>query len=167
MPVPATEKDLVALFEQLGARDSVGWAFSQVAEGIPQLQRFLFLKQAWERLIGDEDRSWIQREIDRSEKSPDEPFAGLGKALSKALARGLSPADLNEIGRCLQGQALFSVAYLIDGPAYQPAGLEDLQWGLFQIGEDGRPFGPQIRGLHESVLDTEPAGREMRPRGDA
>jgi hypothetical protein len=41
------QKDLAATFRKLGARDPEGWADSQVEEGIPQLARYLFLRQAW------------------------------------------------------------------------------------------------------------------------
>ena len=167
MPIPKSEHDLAALFEQLGASDPRGLAHSQATEGIPQLHRFLFLKHAWARLINERDHTWIQREIDGAARSPDAPYAGLGKALGRALSAGLSNTDLTEIARCLQGQALFAVACTLDGPEDLPPGLEDLDWGLFQIGKNGKPFGPQISALHESVLQTEPAGREMRPRSDA
>jgi len=29
----------------------------------------------------------------------------------------------------------------------------------------GLPVGPQVAGLHESVLEFDPTGREMRPQG--
>jgi len=41
------QKELAALFQKLGARDPDHWARSQVEEGVPQLARFLFLRQAW------------------------------------------------------------------------------------------------------------------------
>jgi hypothetical protein len=37
---------LTDLFRRLGARDPQDWAGSEVAEGLPQLERFLFLRQA-------------------------------------------------------------------------------------------------------------------------
>jgi hypothetical protein len=36
-------------------------------------------------------------------------------------------------------------------------------WGLFEVSEDGK-VGRPIQGLHESVLQTDPTGREMRPK---
>ena len=35
---------------------------------------------------------------------------------------------------------------------------------LFQVDDDDTVI-DRLAGLHESVLDTEPSGREMRPRG--
>ncbi len=40
------EMELTELFARLGARDPEKWARSQIKEGIPQLARFLFLRQA-------------------------------------------------------------------------------------------------------------------------
>ena len=39
--------DLAHLFKIAGASDPEAWARSEVEEGIPQLARFLFLRQAW------------------------------------------------------------------------------------------------------------------------
>ena len=41
--------------------------------------------------------------------------------------------------------------------------LEGFSWALFQIDEEGKPIRP-IDHLHESALETDPTGREMRPR---
>src|SRR6478736_3386328 len=40
------QKKLSALFRTLGARDPGAWAQSQIEEGVPQLARFLFLRQS-------------------------------------------------------------------------------------------------------------------------
>ena len=40
------ERELTELFRKLGARDPSAWARSQTSEKIPQLARFLFLRQA-------------------------------------------------------------------------------------------------------------------------
>jgi hypothetical protein len=39
------QDELTALFKKVGARKPEGWARSQIEEGIPQLARFLFLRQ--------------------------------------------------------------------------------------------------------------------------
>jgi len=166
MPIPASESDLVSLFRELGAKAPEQWAHSQITEGIPQLMRFLFLKSAWESIPTEGDTKWIDKQVARARANPTEPYAGLGQVLDRCRASGISDRDLNELARCLQAQTLFSIGYLIDGPTYLPDSIEDLSWGLFQIGEDGRPIGRQISGLHESVLDFDPTGREMRPRSD-
>jgi hypothetical protein len=59
---------------------------------------------------------------------------------------------------------LFQLCYTLDDPNFSEAELADFGCGLFQVDEDDNPMPPRIGGLHESVLDTDPTGREMRPR---
>jgi hypothetical protein len=165
MRIPLTEHELTELFRQLGASTPEAWAHSQVREGIPQLQCFLFLRYAWQRVIADGAVEWIDREIERATAHPNLPHAGLGLALVRCKAAGALLKDLTEIGRGLQLQMLHSVLYLIDGP---PAGTDPttgISWGLFETDEAGQPVGPQIRCLYESLLETEPAGRELGAGG--
>jgi hypothetical protein len=165
MPIPKTEGELAELFKQLGASSPESWARSEVREGIPQLLRFLFLKQAWEGIIGDGETQWIQKAIERSQKNPTAPYSGLGQSLQRMVDKGVSLEDISEVVRCMQADTLFSIAYLMDGPAHTAhESLTDVSWGLFETDEDERPIGPQIGGLHESVLEMDPTGREMRAR---
>jgi hypothetical protein len=166
MPMPNSEAELTALFRELGASSPEQWAHSQVRENIPQLMRFLFLKSAWENIPNEGDTAWIEKEIRTAAAQPDLPYAGLGLSLARCKALGVAAEDLNEIARCLKAQMLFSIGYLIDGPTGLPQPVEDISWGLFQINEDGQPIGEQIAGLHESVLELDPTGREMRVRSD-
>jgi hypothetical protein len=163
VPLPTSEHELTELLRQLGAPSPERWAQSQITEGFPQLLRFLFLKHAWSNVIHEGAHEWIERVISRAEAHPDEPYAGLGPALARCRAAGVRPEDLTEIARCLQAGMLFAMAYLLDGPLPEP-GLESLSWGLFEMNEDGQPVGPQVSGLHESVLELDPTGREMRPQ---
>jgi hypothetical protein len=41
--------------------------------------------------------------------------------------------------------------------------LSQVAWGLFEVDGEGNA-GRSIRGLHESVLETDPTGREMCPK---
>lgn len=164
MPIPKSERELIALFRELGAPYPEQWAGSQVREEIPQLLRFLFLKNAWRCVTEEGDSKWIDREVQDARQDPVAPYAGLGLALSRCKDRGVSDEDLTEIARGLQAQMLFNIAYLLDDPGELPKSLEDVCWGLFQVDEDGRPIGRQVSGLHESVLELDPTGREMRPR---
>src|SRR5579872_1632644 len=52
-------RELSALFRKLGARNPESWARSQLEENIPQLARFLFLRQAWKLVIDENDHGWI------------------------------------------------------------------------------------------------------------
>jgi hypothetical protein len=166
MLIPTSEIELTALFRELGASTPEQWAHSQVSEGIPQLLRFLFLKGAWENIPNEGDTTWIEREIANAKANADRPYAGLGHSLARCKAKGVSAEDLNQIARCLRAQMLFSIGYLVDGPTSYPESLAGLSWGLFQTDEDGKPVGEQVAGLHESVLEFDPTGREMRPRSE-
>ena len=70
MPIPKGLKDLTEMFARLGAPDASGWASSQVNEGIEQLHRFLFLRQAWSHVIPDGDTHWIAHEVARAKAKP-------------------------------------------------------------------------------------------------
>ena len=167
MNIPGDLDELTALFEKLGAREPASWARSQLEEGIPQLQRFLFLRQAWRDVVREGDTDWMQYFIRMAREDPDRPYAGVGHALRRCLDKGASAQDLNDIVRGMQAQFLFNLCYLLDDPMLTEKELSDFVWGLFQVDKDGRPIPPCINGLHESVLETDPTGREMRPRKEA
>jgi hypothetical protein len=161
---PLSEKDLVALFRRLGAPSPEDWAHSQVREGIPQLARFLFLKQAWSNVVPEGDAAWIDTAIRSAQKEPDAPFSGLGAALARCKAIGVSPDDLTVIARCVQAELLFAIAYLLEGAPNDLDIGADVSWGLFETDQDGHPTTYRIGDLHESVLELDPTGREMRPK---
>ena len=160
-------QELTALFRKLGAEDPEGWARSQIRENIPQLARFLFLRQAWKLVIDENGRDWIS---ERRQIDTDEPGGDIGPAIERILAAGADESDLTRVVRIMQWEILFGLCNLIDDPEYlrddrgiikKEAG--DILWGLFQVDDNGYPI-TEIGGLHESVLQTEPTGREMRPK---
>jgi len=161
-----TEAELTSLFRKLGARDPEGWARSQVREGIPQLARFLFLRQAWRHVVSEDDSAWIDSFIERAGTHPDEPYAGVGHALKNLRARGATDAEITDLVRGMQAELLFAFCYLLEDPGDVEPEVADVAWALAQVDDDGNVFG-SICGLHESVLETDPTGREMRPRGGA
>jgi hypothetical protein len=165
MDVPNDISALTKLFKKLDANDSESWATSQIKEGIPQLQRFLFLRQAWRGILDKDNLKWIESQILDTERYPSGPYAGVGAALKRSLAKGVSPQDLTEIARGIQAQMLFQLCYLLDDPGFTEPELQDLSWGLFEVDDDDNPIPPRIGSLHESVLETDPTGREMRPLG--
>jgi hypothetical protein len=159
--------ELTALFRKLGAGDPEGWARSQIDDNSSQLARFLFLKQAWKSVVGEDDREWISeaRRVD-----PDGPGGEIGPAIARVLAAGGDQDDLTKIVRVKQWELLFSLCHLLDDPDWmreedseiiEKAG--DVLWCLVQVDENGQPIAI-VDGLHESVLETEPTGREMRPK---
>ncbi|HYQ43032.1 MAG TPA: hypothetical protein VER11_13720 [Polyangiaceae bacterium] len=156
-------KKLAAIFAKLGARDPAGWARSQLEEGIPQLARFVFLRQAWRAIVSEEDSSWIEEAVSRSNTHPKEPYAGVGHALRALRARGATDEELTDLVRGMQARLLFDFCYLLEDPGDVEPEVADIAWALVQIDDAGTVIG-NIGGLHESVLETDPTGREMGPR---
>ncbi|MCZ8253184.1 MAG: hypothetical protein O9318_11995 [Hylemonella sp.] len=163
MDIPANLSDLSALFRRLGAADPESWARSQLEEGIPQLHRYLWLRQAWRLVVDEGDTSWMDAHMKHAEVRPADPYAGVGLALKQCLAQGLDRQLLNDIVRGVQAEMLAGLAYLLEDPDFKEPELSDLGWGLFATDAAGQPVGP-IWGLHESVLELDPTGRSMRPR---
>ena len=160
------QADLTALFRKLGAEDPAGWARSQIAEGIPQLARYLFLRQAWRNVVSEDDPSWINDEIADGVKRPGDPYAGVGKALARLRDLGAADDDIVDVVRGMQAGLLFNLCYLLDDPGDVEPEVEDVCWRLVQTDDDDNVLGI-INGLHESVFEVDPTGREMRPRPDA
>jgi hypothetical protein len=160
-------QELTALFRKLGAEDPEGWARSQIEQNFPQLARFLFLRQAWKLVINEDDRKWIS---ERRHINSDEPAGDIGPAITRILAAGVDENDLTRVVRIMQWELLFRLCYLLDDPDYLRDDREiiekeagDIVWCLFQVDDNGYPIAV-VDGLHESVLETEPTGREMRPK---
>ena len=164
MATPNDVKELSEVFARLGARDPESWASSQVAEGIEQLHRFVFLRQAWARILADKDTGWIAARIKQAKADPRAPYAGVGLALARCTDMGVDPQDLTDIVRGMQVELLFSLCYMLEDPGFAEGEVEDIGWSLVVADENCQPTARQINGLHESVLETDPTGREMRPR---
>jgi hypothetical protein len=157
------QEELAELFRRLGAPDPDGWARSQVSEGVPQLARYLFLRQAWREVVCEDDPSWISRAIDDAQAWPTDPYAGVGHAPAKLRERGATDAELTDLVRGMQAKLLFSLCYLLEDPGDLEPEISHIRWNLAQVDETDAVIG-RIEGLHESVLETDPTGREMRPR---
>jgi hypothetical protein len=155
--------ELTNLFGKLGAREPEEWASSQLLEGINQLGRFLFLRQAWREVISEDDHSWIQAQIDYSAQNTGEPCSGIGQALKNLLDKGTDPQDITDVVRVMQYNLLFRLCYLLSDPGELEPEVQHISWGLVQFDEEGEMV-DSIDALHDSVLETDPTGREMRPR---
>ena len=154
-------KTLTNLFEELGAPNPARWARSQIEEKIPQLARFLFLRQAWRSIVTEEDPSWIYTAINHAKSRPDEPFAGAGFALASLKGKGATDEELTDLVRAMQAELLFNFSYLLSDPGDVEGSVSDVGWALVQVDDEGNPRA-EIGGLYESVLGTDPTGREMR-----
>jgi hypothetical protein len=160
-------QELACHFKALGAVDPEGWARSQVQEGIPQYARFVFLRQMWQNVVREGDTAWIDSEIAAAERRPRDPGASVGPVLKRMLALGVSREDIAELARVMQWQTLAGIAYQIDdsgGVSYPSDSTPQVHWALCEVTEEGEVL-HSIDAIHESVLDVEPSGREMRPKG--
>jgi hypothetical protein len=157
--------ELTAVFTQLGAADPDEWAESEIAEGIPQLARFLFLKGCWDQIESDGDTQWIENTITNIPEGSSDPFAGTAHALRRLLAAGAAPEDITEVVRGVQAELLSGICYQLDD-SDSVTGNDFVSWGLFELDENEQPK-RAIGGLHESVLETDPTGREMCPKEES
>jgi hypothetical protein len=154
------ETELSDLFRKLGARDPAVWARSQIEDGVPQLARFLFLRAAWNLVVDEGDRGWLTK---AAHERIDQPGGGLAPALARLLEAGAQEHDLTTVVRVMQWRLLSGLCVLLDDcPNLEPE-VKHIAWRLFQVNNDGAPVA-KIGGLIESVLETDPSGREMRPR---
>jgi hypothetical protein len=58
---------------------------------------------------------------------------------------------------------LHRICYLLSDPAIKEPELQHVSWALVEVDQQGNR-GREIGGLHESVSETDPAGREMCPK---
>jgi hypothetical protein len=87
----------------------------------------------------------------------------MGLVLNRLLAKGAAREDLSELARTAQWQLLHDICYLLSDPSIDEQELSHVGWALFEVSDAGE-IGRCINGLHESVLETDPSGREMRPQ---
>jgi hypothetical protein len=135
----------------VGAPDPEGWARSEVVEGIPQLARYLFLRQAWRNVASEDDSGWIESRIRRSESHPDEPYAGVGHALKQLRGRGATDEEITDLVRGMQAELLFQFCYLLEDPGDVEREVANVEWALVQVDEAENVL-KRLSGLHESVL---------------
>jgi len=154
------KKELTELFRKLGAPHPEGWAHSQITEGIPQLPRYLFLRQAWREIVEPGDQRWMS---EMRPKDANDSGGEIGPALDRLLAAGARPEDLTTVVRIMQWYLLARICVLLEDPGGDvESEVADIWWQLYLIDENDNPVVP-ISGLIESVLETDPTGREMRP----
>jgi hypothetical protein len=159
-------------FAALGVDDPASWADSEIDEDIPQLAILLFLRAAWRLVIDETHDRWIDSQIENGSRRPADPYSGVGQALQRLLASGAQRQDIVDVVRGMQAELLFSILYLTADsgqirdvvPASAWSEVQHIDWALFEVDANGSGKRP-LSGLHESVLMTDPTGREMRPRG--
>jgi hypothetical protein len=158
-----SKTELLQFCHAMGFRDPEGIVKSELAGDIPQLARHTFLKGAWDRIVPDSDLSWIAEQEDASPPGSNQPYAGVADALRKLKKEGADMQAVAEVVRGMQAQFLFHIAYQLSDSDCVEGNDGSIGWALVELSDDGE-LGREIRSLHESVLSTDPTGREMRPR---
>jgi hypothetical protein len=152
---------LTNIFRQAGALDPESWASSQHNEGINQLGRFSFLKNITSEWLREDDLDWVNNCIKYDYSNPNDPCSQLPRALQEMLDKNVSRQAIVDLIRLIQFETLFHVCSTIDGTYETDTPVKD--WTLYQLDNDGKPV-DIISGLHESLLEFDPSGNEMRPR---
>ena len=165
------------LLRRLGAAEPADWVDDEddVSTAREQLHRFLFLREATRYMASTRDFGWIDNQLAFAERDPTGPMAGGGLAIASMLAKGVEKAEIAELVRATQAAAIFDLCYQLSGGDFdvrdqelaEQAGLGPLGWALVTVDEKEEPGDMIIAGLHESVLASDPEGREMRPRDQA
>jgi len=161
---PYPYEELLNRFRRLGTRDPESWAKSETDENIAQLARFCFLRSLWRNAIDGWAASdaWIDQSIAMSEQKPNIPFGDAGQALKRLLDAGAGRADLKRVARMIAYNAVFELINRVD-EGYDPELKDDYPgWRLMETRDD-ELTGRDVGGLHESLLEMDPSGREGRP----
>lgn len=156
-----TLEELTQIFKNLEANDPELWASSQIEEGIPQLARFLFLKGAWDGVVPDNDQ-WIDTLLEWYDDKASTPYSGQDHAVKRMIDLGVHKEDITELVRCVAAAMIFHIGYMLDDSS-SVQGNDHVDWALMQVDKDENII-TQINGIHESVLETDPTGREMMPK---
>jgi hypothetical protein len=102
-----------------------------------------FLSALWKEVINAPlQERWIDNVIANADRGPNAPFADIGPVLRRLLQSGASRRDLSLLHRFASYEAVFQTLYLLGDP-----GIE----------------GNDIEMMHESLLGSDPSGREGRP----
>jgi len=143
--------DLTSIFRALGASDADARARSEIAEGIPQLATFLFLKLATTQIDEFLDHHALREAV---------KVAGCRDALDAFKRLAASESGLKDfivVLRTVLSHYVTEIAFLLDDTAASrfsgwpfESALENIHWGLFQTDADGKPTAI-ISGLHEVI----------------
>lgn len=155
--------ELVDVLRRLGARSPESVAAGAEGRTAAELGRYAFLRQAWRQVLRDDDTFWINDLIVEAEQRPGAPFAGAGRALKELRSNGARAETLGGLVRAVQAELLYALCYLLDEPGLPEDDLADLKWGLFVVDSDGKPR-ERIERLADAVMETDPTGRDARPK---
>lgn len=144
---------LASIFAALGATDAELRSQSEVAEGIPQLATFLFLKLLAARIDAISTPDGV-RDVVRGSGNSE-----VRDAYRRLAASGGALNDCRAVLHAALCRFADEVAYLLDDCAASrfrdwpfESTLENIHWGLFQTNERGGPVAA-MAGLHEVIQE--------------
>ena len=161
----ARAERLAATFRSVGAHHPEEWAASEVREDVPQVARYLLLRDLWRGIDEWRDGAdeWVPLAAEDAERAPEAAFADAGAALQRMLDAGVSVEDLGRVARMVAYDVTYAAVIAVDRTFAEDAPEGTPGWVLAETGPDGVATGRIVGGLHESLLETDPSGREGRP----
>ncbi|MFG2825543.1 hypothetical protein ACGFX4_39715 [Kitasatospora sp. NPDC048365] len=133
-------------FADLGADEPQAWALSELTEGIPQLARYLVLRRIWAEAVNQWERPAAIDAI---------------PATHRLLAAGADRADIARVARAAAFETVAAVIGILDEGYDSDLDDDTLPgWRLHETDADGESTGRPVAALHESLLETDPAGNE-------
>ena len=125
----------------------------------------IFLRGVWKLIPDDRDTAWVHRIA--QQPASDEPLGDYGAVIRRMLDAGVPPADIARLARLAAYETAHGLLYHLEDPAVSYEGFPETDdqplWSLTLIDEDTDQPTTPLRGLHESLLSLDPAGKEMRP----
>jgi hypothetical protein len=144
-PRKAAAQALRAQYRTLGVTDPVGLIKSEVVEDLPQLARCVLLRNLWHGAID----GWTE----------PGSLAQL-PAAQRLLASGADQEDLVRMVRAVAYEAVFATLDELDAGGDANGSGVEAGWVVMEAGDDGRPTGRALSGLHEDLLTMDPSGRD-------
>ncbi|WP_211245722.1 hypothetical protein [Actinomadura oligospora] len=145
----ATADGLLEAFTRLGADAPGEWARSEVAEGLPQLARFLLLRQLWTEAINGRENPGALENV---------------PAAARLVSAGADRGDVVLAMRAAAFEAVFATLLALDEGG-SPAGADEMPlpgWRLHETDSGGRLTGRCLNGLQESLRETDPSGHDAQ-----
>ncbi|MEU8220536.1 hypothetical protein AB0C47_32755 [Micromonospora taraxaci] len=81
-------------------------------------------------------------------------------AAQRLIETGADPHDVLLVARAGAYEAVFAAVCVLDGCGDPEARETDPGWHLMETDAECNPTGREIGGLHESLLETDPAGNQ-------
>jgi hypothetical protein len=162
MSNPLSQEALASAFAELGVPDPESWAKFELSNETPHLARMSVLRSLWNCVSVDDDGTQLKQQIEQPLRTTRD-YPTTRHLLAHCVDRGVTPAVLAQLVRSVEIDLLQRVTYELDGGEIAPS-VPEIEWAIFQIGEDGQPFGPALENLPAAFIMLDPADREGGPR---